>query len=101
MNPETLIWIVLFLPLAAAAAITFFTRSNPRLSAGLSIGAVVAGFALTIIYVATAGWSPVNPESWVPWLSAGDLQVSFGLRMDSLSLLMTLVVTGVASAIHI
>ncbi|MEI6565482.1 MAG: NADH-quinone oxidoreductase subunit L, partial [Verrucomicrobiota bacterium] len=101
MNPETLIWIVLFLPLAAAAAITFFTRSNTRLSAGLSIGAVVAGFALTIIYVATAGWSPVNPESWVPWLSAGDLQVSFGLRMDSLSLLMTLVVTGVASAIHI
>ena len=101
MNPETLIWIVLFLPLAAAAAITFFTRSNTRLSAGLSIGAVVAGFALTIIYVATAGWSPVNPESCVPWLSAGDLQVSFGLRMDSLSLLMTLVVTGVASAIHI
>jgi NADH-quinone oxidoreductase subunit L len=101
MNPEPLLWIVLFLPLAAAAAITFFTRGNPRLSAGLSIGAVVASFALTIIYVATAGWSPTTPELSVPWLSVGDLNVTFGLRLDALSLLMTLVVTGVASAIHI
>jgi len=101
MNPETLIWIVLFLPLAAAAAITLFTRGNPRLSAGLSIGAVIGSFALTILFVAVAGWSPANPEVSPPWLVAGDLKISFGLRLDTLSLLMTLVVTGVASAIHV
>jgi NADH-quinone oxidoreductase subunit L len=37
----------------------------------------------------------------VTWLEVGDLQVDFGLRLDPLSLLMLLVVTGVGGAIHI
>ena len=40
-------------------------------------------------------------KSAVNWLSVGDLQVDFGLRLDPLSLLMMLIVTGVGSAIHI
>jgi NADH-quinone oxidoreductase subunit L len=35
------------------------------------------------------------------WLKVGDLQVDFGLHFDPLSLLMLLVVTGVATVIHI
>src|SRR6266850_7252726 len=101
MRPELLPWFVLFLPLAAAAIITLFTRHDRELSAGLSIGAVVAGFILSVIFISWAGWQPANPESTLNWLSIGDLSVQFGLRFDPLSLVMLLLVTGVASAIHI
>src|ERR1035441_6296495 len=84
----------------AAALITLLTQHDRKLSAGLSIGAVVAGFVLSLIFVKLNGWGPAR-ESSVAWLAIGDLQVDFGLRFDPLSLLMLLLVTGVASAIHI
>src|SRR5208337_1245204 len=94
-------WIILFLPLGAAALITLFTLHDRRLSAGLSIGAVLAGFVLSIIFIASTGWEPLVPEAAVRWLEIGGFQVDFGVRLDSLSLLMVVLVTGVASAIHI
>src|SRR6266699_3566049 len=101
MKPEALPWIILFLPLAAAALIALFLQHDRKLSAGLSIGTVLAGFILGIIYVSWQGWQPAARESAVTWLAIGDLQVDFGLRFDPLSLLMMLIVTGVAGAIHI
>ena len=100
MNLDLLPWTILFLPLLAAGLITLFTRQNRKLSAGLSIGAVVAGFLLSLIFVKLNHWGPAR-ESCITWLAIGDLQVDFGLRLDPLSLLMMLIVTGVASAIHI
>jgi NADH-quinone oxidoreductase subunit L len=100
MNPDFIPWIILFLPLLAAAFITLFTLHDRKLSAGLSVGAVVAGFLLSLIFIKLNGWAPAH-ESSVSWLTIGDLQVDFGLRFDPLSLLMMLIVTGVASAIHI
>ncbi len=49
---DLLPWIILFLPLLAAALITLFTHRDRKLSAGLSIAAVVAGFILSVIFVA-------------------------------------------------
>ncbi len=92
-------WLILFLPLAAAALITLFTHKDAKLSAGLSIGAVVAGFVLTLIFIGATGWEV--RESAANWLNIGPFQVDFGLRFDRLSLMMMLVVTGVASLIHI
>jgi NADH-quinone oxidoreductase subunit L len=100
MNPDLLPWTILFLPLLAAALIMAFTQHNRKLSAGLSIGAVVAGFVLSLIFIKLNNWGSAR-ESSVTWLAVGDLQADFGLRFDSLSLLMMLIVTGVASAIHI
>jgi NADH-quinone oxidoreductase subunit L len=94
-------WFILFLPLAAAVLIALCTRGNRRLSAGLSTGAVVAGFVLSAIYVGLAGWAPAMRESSFNWLAVGDLHIQLGLRLDPLSLMMMLVVTGVASLIHI
>jgi len=94
-------WLILFLPLFSAAAIALFTQKNRDLSAKLSIGAIVSGFILSLIFVAANGWEPLKKESLVAWLEVGDLQVDFGLRLDPLSLLMLLVVTGVGGAIHI
>jgi len=100
MQLDVIPWIILFLPLAAAVVITLFTQHDRKLSAGLSIGAVVAGFILSLIFVKLNGWGPAR-ESSLTWLAVGHLRADFGLRFDPLSLLMMLVVTGVASAIHI
>ena len=101
MKLEALPWLILFLPLLAAAGITLVTQKNRELSARLSIGAIVSGFVFSIIFIAANGWEPLKKETLVTWLEAGDLQVDFGLRLDPLSLLMLLVVTGVGGAIHI
>ena len=101
MKLEALPWLILFLPLLAAVGITLFTQSNRQLSARLSIGAIVSGFLLTLLFIAANGWEPLKKETLVPWLEVGDLQVDFGLRLDALSLVMLLVVTGVGGAIHI
>src|SRR5437870_833080 len=101
MSLEVLPWIILFLPLLAAALITLFTQRDRTLSAGLSIGAVVTGFVLSVIFVSFEGWQPAARESSTTWLAVGDFQVQFALRFDSLSLLMMLIITGVAGAIHI
>src|SRR5438876_3723667 len=100
MNLAFLPWLILFLPLLSAAVITLFTQRNRDLSARLSIGAILSGFLLSVIFIAVNGWNLKN-ETLVTWLEVGDLQVDFGLRLDPLSLLMLLVVTGVGGAIHI
>src|SRR5436190_24038215 len=94
-------WLILFLPLMAAALIPLFTQRDPKASAGLSIGAVVASFILSLLFVGAAGWSPALSELRAEWLSVGDLHIDFGLRLDPLSLAMMIIVTGVASVIHI
>ena len=101
MKLETLPWLVLFLPLLAAGCITLFTLRNRALSAGLSIGAIVTGFVLTISFIAANGWTPMPAESVANWLTIGGLHVDFGLKLDALSLMMMLIVTGVGGAIHI
>ncbi|HTL15980.1 MAG TPA: NADH-quinone oxidoreductase subunit L [Patescibacteria group bacterium] len=100
MTLVALPWIVLFLPLAATVLITLFTHKDRKLSAGLSIGAVVAGFILSVIFVGSNGWGPAR-ESAATWLWVGNFHVDFGLRFEPLSLLMMLIVTGVGSVIHI
>jgi NADH-quinone oxidoreductase subunit L len=100
MTPVAIPWIVLFLPLLAAAIITLFTRHDRKLSAGLSIAAVVTGFILSLLYVGLTHWHATS-ESITTWLAIGDFQVDFGIRLDPLSTLMMLLVTGVASAIHV
>jgi len=101
MKLALLPWIILFLPLGAAAVITLFTQRNRQVSATLSVGAVVAGFILSVIFVKMVGWQPATSEVAVNWLSVGPLQVDFGLHFDPMSLAMMLMVTGVASLIHI
>jgi NADH-quinone oxidoreductase subunit L len=99
MKLAVLPWLILFLPLAAAGAITLFTQRHRRLSATLSVGAVAAGFALTLLFLAVNGWT--SGETAARWLALGELNVEFGLKLDPLSLLMMLIVTGVGGAIHV
>ncbi len=94
-------WLILFLPLLAAAGITLLTQSDRKTSAALSISAIVLGFLGTLVFIGANGFHPHVEEMSAPWLVIGDLDIAFGLRLDALSLMMMLVVTGVGGAIHI
>ncbi len=94
-------WAVVFLPLLSAVVIALFTQKNRGLSAGISIAAIVASFVLSAILFAQFSGHAAKTELSFNWLTVGDLQIDFGLRLDALSLLMLLIVTGVGSAIHI
>jgi NADH-quinone oxidoreductase subunit L len=100
MTLEFLPWLVLFLPLAAAVGITLFTLHDRGLSARLSIGAILTSFALSVLFIAVNGLHR-SGETAVSWLQVGGLQIDLGLRIDVLSLLMLLIVTGVGGAIHV
>ena len=97
---ESLIWWVLFLPLFSAAAITLFTLRSRVLSSLISIGAIVTGFVLSVMFIHANGFH-VDVESTTNWLYVGGLQVDFGIKLDALSLMMLLIVTGVGGLIHI
>ncbi|MCS7338473.1 MAG: NADH-quinone oxidoreductase subunit L [Verrucomicrobiae bacterium] len=99
MPIELLTLLIWFLPLAAAGGIALFTQRNKPLSAALSVGAVLTGFVLSVALVVSHGW--VKFESALTWLELGPLQVEFGVKLDPLSLLMMLVVTGVGGLIHV
>ena len=97
--------LILFLPLFAAAGITLFTLRWRNVSALLSIGAIVTGFILTVALTLSVHLGTPNywtsTESITNWLTIGNLSVDFGLKLDRLSLMMMLIVTGVGGAIHI
>ena len=101
MKYSILPWIILFLPLLSVAVITLFTLRCKVKSSLISISAIVSGFILTLVFINANGWHPAVSETTVNWLSIGNLQVDFGLKLDALSLMMLLIVTGVGGAIHI
>lgn len=94
-----LAWLVPLLPLLAAAGITLFTQHDRRLSAGLSISAVVLAFICSVVLFTT--FRTTGTELRVNWLRVGSFQADLGLRLDALSLPMLLIVTGVGAVIHI
>jgi NADH-quinone oxidoreductase subunit L len=100
MKYENLPWLILFLPLLSAAVITLFTLRSKTVSSLISIGAVVAGFVMTVTFISANGFA-FTGETLVNWLNIAGLNVDFGLKLDTLSLMMMLIVTGVGGAIHI
>ena len=96
-------WVILLAPLAAALLIWLVGIHRRRLSAALAIGGLLASFIGTASLFVDALRHPASLpyELSVPWIALPDFTVPFGVLIDPLSLLMTLVVTGVGSAIFI
>ena len=78
MKYENLPWLILFLPIFAAVFITLFTLRSRNLSSLISIGAIVAGFIMTCVFINANGFS-FSGESVRDWLTGGDFHVDFGL----------------------
>jgi len=93
---STLAWMTLLLSLASAAVITLGTLKNHRLSANLSIGAILGAFVCSLLLFLSAS----SGESNLTWIAIGDFNATIGVKLDRLSALMLLVVTGVGALIH-
>src|SRR5216110_1306640 len=90
-------WLVLLAPLASAAIIALVTRRTHSLSAFISVVTVLISFVCSCIVFA----KPEISVTEIPWIEIhGFLRVPIGFTLDSLSLLMMLIVTGVGGAIH-
>jgi NADH-quinone oxidoreductase subunit L len=92
------------LPLAGFLANASFGRrlSKPA-SGGLACLAMIASFAVSALSVRTllGTASGALEVELFTWMSSGNLHVPFALRLDHLSAVMILVVTGIGSLIHI
>jgi NADH-quinone oxidoreductase subunit L len=99
-------WVILFVPLAVAAAVLVFPglRRRGKLAGDLAIAGVAVCFGITFFAYFLPSLGPNGmkaTEGILAWVDSGDLHLGFGTRMDELALTMTLVVTGVGLAIFI
>ncbi|MBI4867094.1 MAG: NADH-quinone oxidoreductase subunit L [Candidatus Wallbacteria bacterium] len=106
MGLETLIALVVLLPLAGAALNGFFGQLHgKRLSGYLACAVMAASFACAAS--AVAGLSGLSPASrsvtsvLYTWMDASSLRVEMAFTLDPLSGVMILVVTGVGFLIHV
>src|SRR5688500_7009504 len=82
----------------------FVGRRLPKsVSGGLACLAIIGSFVVSVLSV----WSVVNGDTGFAeatafdWMSSGDVRVPLRFRLDHLSSLMILVITGIGSLIHI
>ena len=104
MNESLHLWAIPLLPLIGAAINGLLGRGFSK-RAVATVGLGFSGAALVwALYVAARFGSLERipyPETYAPWIRAGDFVANFSLSLDQLSLVMMLVVTGVGFLIHI
>lgn len=91
-----LAWILLFLPLIAAAANHLYLKRNAFIASMVSVVSVAVTFGIALLLVG-------KTESPAPfaWASIGDFSLQIGIKLDQLSTGMMVVVTGVGLLVHI
>ena len=84
---------------------SFGRRVSKTVSGGIGVAAVFASFAVSAwmswSLVARPAAERVVDQVLFTWIPSGDLQVPFALRLDPLSMVMILVVSGVGALIHV
>jgi len=84
---------------------TMGRRLPKGVSGGLASLAMLASFAVSVITVLQLrGFSPearAIEQTLYTWIASGDLNIALSFRVDPLSAVMILVITGIGSLIHI
>lgn len=96
-------WLIPVLPFLAFVLIGLYLHRWPRLSAGVSIGAISASLAISCL-AAVQVFSGPPAQVFVKslrWLSMPGLRVDMGILIDPLSAVMLLVVTIVALLVQV
>ena len=99
------LWLVPLLPLLVAAINLFAGRRLGRLAGVLAAAAVGVSFLLSVVLVADlfslAPEERIRLSHLFDWFSVGNLTIGADVRLDALSAVMILVVTGVGALIHV
>ena len=100
---EAAVWAIYFAPIAAFLLNVVGVRRYPREAAFLSIAAIGLSFLLSLWALDSAIEADGEAIGFAAhhWVSIADLEVAFGARIDGLSAIMLVVVTGVSLLVHI
>src|SRR3982074_178292 len=98
--------LIVLLPLLAAAIAGLFCRIiGDRPAQIVTCAALLIAAALSIFVFVRIGFGPENAKLVVvklfPWVDSGPLNVDWSLRVDTLTAVMLIVVTGVSSMVHV
>jgi NADH-quinone oxidoreductase subunit L len=98
---ESLLFLIPLLPLFCAVINILFGMRLPRLfTEVMAVIGVAGAFVLTMLFWGYAEGEGTRAVLFT-WLNSGAVDVSFALNFDSLAAPMTLMVTGVATLIHL
>lgn len=101
---HTLIWIGLFLPLASSLFLLGTSEKIGRKFTGLlACGSILIAFGCfaTLLYLYTSNQMKPFEAILYKWVPIKGINADFAMQIDPLSLLMTLIITGVGFLIHI
>ena len=107
MSTDLAVRLILLLPLAGAVFCGVLPLFMPglRRREGLigTVGtlAVAVPFVLALMLFLGYHHGDAHVATFYTWMAAGDLSLDFAYRVDALSLLMTLIVTGIGGVIHL
>jgi NADH-quinone oxidoreductase subunit L len=103
MTPQLHLWLIPVLPLIGAAINGLFGRRFSRPSvAAVALASCGAAFVMALwAVIRFSSLTMPYVEYLAPWIRAGNFEVNFSFYLDQLSLVMSLVVTGVGFVIHI
>jgi NADH-quinone oxidoreductase subunit L len=98
--------LVVFLPLVAAAISGLFCRViGDRAAQVVTCAALLIAAALSVFIFIRIGFGPENAKLFVVnlahWIDSGTLSIEWSLRVDTLTAVMLIVVTGVSSMVHV
>ncbi len=99
MNTSMLPWVILFTPLASAFLIVLLTHPSRKLSAAVSVAAVLVSFLASCVVFAGPDFTQEHRYMWMDF--GPQFRVPFGCTIDWLSKTMLVVVTGVGALVHI
>nr|WP_223207889.1 NADH-quinone oxidoreductase subunit L [Actinopolyspora erythraea] len=96
-------WLIIAIPLLGAAVLLLAGRRANGWGHLLGCATVIASFGYALALFSSVGGSEAGARSLrlFSWIPVNSLQVDFGLRIDPLSLVFVLLITGVGSLIHI
>ncbi len=98
--------LIVLLPLLAAAIAGLFCRIiGDRPAQIVTCAALLIAAALSIFVFIKIGFGPENAKLFVvklfTWIDSGTLDIAWSLRVDTLTAVMLIVVTGVSSMVHV
>ncbi len=105
MITEGLAWLIIALPIAALLVngilVRAFIGSNSKYAGYITVAAIGGSFVLSIMALLTVmSDGPLKLESH-DWISVGGLDLTFGLMLDQLTVIMLVVVSGVSLLVQI
>ncbi len=77
-------------------------RAKEGVVGAIGTACVAIPFALAVVlFLAVGSADSAIVVRFFTWMQAGDLTIDFAYRVDELSILMTLIITGVGALIHV